>query len=165
MTYEENIIFEQYFQYKNLTSEEGDYYLDILRHIKDICDSDIRVSSEGSSVFDIVFMSIIKESNGKVTFNGAVSNGEENKCVDGLIEKIKNKTYVMTEVYRLHPSLEDEEKIYSTVDYFSFTSNKVNRRSEYVGGNKSSITLKIFDHDSLEEYKLLKARGYEKHVL
>ena len=165
MTYEENIIFEQYFQYKNLTSEEGDYYLDILRHIKDICDSDIRVSSEGSSIFDMVFMSIIKESNGKVTFNGAVSNGEENKCIDGLIEKIKNKTYVMTEVYRLHPSLDGEEKKYSTVDYFSFSSNSVKRKSCYSNNRKSEVTLKPFDMNSLEEYKISKVEEHKKHEL
>ena len=165
MTYEENIIFEQYFQYKNLTPEEGDYYLDILRHIKDICDSDIRVSSEGSSIFDIVFMSIIKESNGRVTFNGAVSNGEENKCIDGLIEKIKNKTYVMTEVYRLHPSLEDEEKMYSTVDYFSFSPNSVKRKSYYSNNGKSEVILKPFDKNSLEEYKLSKVEEHKKHEL
>lgn len=165
MTHNELLSFEQYFKYKFLTVDEGDYFLDILRHTKDITDSDIVISNDSDNIFDIVFMTLSKEVNGKVSFNGAISNGNENKYIDGLIEKKNNKVYVISDVYRLHENVNDEDKRYSVVDYFSFTSNKVNRRSEYVGGNKSSITLKIFDHDSLEEYKLLKARGYEKHVL
>lgn len=54
MNYEDELIYEMYFRYKNMSKEDGDFYLDVLRHSKEITDSAYGYKPQ----YDIVEMSL-----------------------------------------------------------------------------------------------------------
>lgn len=143
MTNIERILFEsEYFNYENLSYAEGDRYLDILRHIKEVTDSEVIVTNR-NSVFELVCMNLKKDESGIVSFSGAISNGIENKWLNGFIKNIGNKTYVSTKVTRLHPliSIESKEKEFETYDKFKFKDDSIERITTYsnVSGYFESI--------------------------
>lgn len=121
-------IFEQYFRYHNLTSEEGNYYFNILRHIKEVTDSEVKIGREN---YSFVELSLTKSSNNNILFNGSLSNGIDNKCIEGTINQNGNKVYVTSKFYRLNNYVSENEKEYITMDCFNSKNDSIVRSTSY----------------------------------
>lgn len=163
MTTEDKMILEQYIQYEGISEEKADKCLDILRHSQDIMDSSKTVSDKGPSSFDIVVMSFKATDNDDVvTFNGAISNGNENKWLDGRIEAIANKALVVANVRRLHPSLSEKDKDYKFFELYSFKDKEVHCEASYSTGECFERIMEPFIPEELESYKQSKVDFYKR---
>lgn len=154
-TNDEEIILEQYFPYHNMGLEERDYYLNLLLYTKDISDSDILVREESVSSFEIVTMTLNKIQN-TITFNGAISNGEENKWVDGIINRYGNIYGVCSNVHRLSDFIDEDEKDYKVTDKFILKNDKLYRKSNYMAGRYFEAEFDAFSLDAVENLKRTK---------
>ncbi|UKI58850.1 MAG: hypothetical protein L6V81_05745 [Clostridium sp.] len=56
MNYDDELVYEIYFRYKNMSKEDGDFYLDVLRHSKEVVDSVCGYKPQ----YDIVEMSLMR---------------------------------------------------------------------------------------------------------
>lgn len=151
-TNDEEIILEQYFPYHNMDLEERDYYLNLLLYTKDISDSDILEREDSKSSFEIVTISLNKIQN-TITFNGAISNGEENRWIDGIINKYGNVYGVWCNVHRLSDFISEEEKDYKVTDKFTLKSDKLYRKSNYTPGRYFEAEFDAFSLDAIETLK------------
>lgn len=151
MNYEDRILYELRFSYKGLSDEEGDYYIDIIRHIKEMTDSERNIKESKSSSYDLVTMSLEKLENGEVGFNGAIASEAENKWLNGVIKSIGNKVYVSSELTPLHDSIMDKRP-YEVADYFNFKDSKVVRKTTYGDGKYFEASLEPFSREDLENY-------------
>lgn len=159
MTNEDRVLFELRFSYQGLSDEEGDYYIDILRHTKEVMDSEVNIKGSDCTTYDLVTVSLKKLDTGEVSFNGAITNDIENKWIDGVIKTIGNKVYVDSNITQLHESVEVKEP-YSVVDYFNFKrSDVVIRKTTYGNGKYFEATLEPFDRTKLDEYLQNKVNG------
>lgn len=158
MTNEDRILFELRFSYQGLNDEEGDYYIDLIRHIKEVTDSEYVIKGSSNSSFDLVTFALRKLPNGEVSFNGAIGNEDENKWVDGVIKTIGSKVYVSSEITPLHESITDKRS-YNTVDYFNSKGSKVIRKTSYSDGKYYEEELEPFDKTKLDEYLQDKVNG------
>lgn len=149
MELKDELLFELYFRYKNLTKEEGDFYLDVLRKCKEVVDSDHGFNTK----YDIVEMSLSKLDDESVLFNGSMTNGSENRFISGNIVNRRNKTYVTMNIERL---CDEENRYYSSLDVFTFKHSEVRRDTYYKDGRCFEAYYKPFDERSMEEYKLSK---------
>ena len=104
MNYEDELIYEMYFRYKNMSKEDGDFYLDVLRHSKEITDSAYGYKPQ----YDIVEMSLMSTENG-IRFNGSITNGMENRYITGTMISRLNKTFVDINVERLLGDIPNRE--------------------------------------------------------
>ena len=136
-TSEEEIILEQYFPYHNMDVEERDYYLNLLLHTKDISDSAVLISEDSKSTFEIVNM-VLKKTPEFITFNGATTNGEENRWVDGKI------------------TLDGKPIDYSVTDKFTFKGDKLYRKTGYASARYFESEFDTYSLDPVEE--LLKSK-------
>lgn len=161
MTREDRILYEIYFGYQGLSDEEGDYYIDIIRHTKEVTDSEFNIGNPETTAYDIITMSLKKLENGEVGFNGAISNGNENKCLEGVIKKIGNRVFVTSELLSLHPSIENR-KPYDVTDYFTFKGSQVLRKTSYPDGKYVETIMEPFDKEDLESYIQSKADHMKK---
>lgn len=155
MTREDRILYEIYFGYKGLSEEEGDYYIDIIRHTKEVTDSEVNIDESKSTTFDLVTMSLRRLENGEVSFNGAIANEYENKWIEGIIKRNGNKAYVDSNITQLHESIKDK-KPYNSFDYFNFKrSNAVVRQTSYSNGKHFEAILEPFSKESRDAiYKI-----------
>ncbi len=152
MTNEDRILSELRFSYKGLSDEEGDYYLDIIRHTKEVMDSEVNVKESKSTAYDLVTMSFSKLKTGEVSFNGAITNDVENKWLDGIIKTIGNKVYVSSNVTPLYESIENKGP-YEVVDYFNFKrSDAVVRKTTYGNGKYYEAILEPFSKEDIDAY-------------
>ena len=142
MNYKDEIIFEQYFTYRNMNKDMRDFYINLLLHSKDISESEVLLNTHSESKYDLLFLHLIREKINEVRFDGAVANNSENRMVYGNIIKINNKYFVKTNVYRFCDSLSDDNKEYSIIDEFIFKEDRVIRRSRY------DRTLSVSEYDS-----------------
>lgn len=161
MTREDRILYEIYFGYQGLSDEEGDYYIDIIRHTKEVTDSEFNVGNPETIAYDIITMSLKKLENGEVSFNGAISNGNENKCLEGVIKKIGNRVFVTSELLSLHPEVENR-KPYDVTDYFTFKGSQVLRKTSYTDGKYVETIMEPFNKEDLESYIQSKADHMKK---
>ena len=161
MTREDRILYEIYFGYKGLSEEEGDYYIDIIRHTKEVTDSEVNVGNPSTTAYDLVVMNLKKLETGEVGFNGAISNGTENKCLEGVIKKIGDRVYVTSSLVSLHPSIE-ERNPYDVTYYFTFKGSQVLRKTSYPDGRYFETIMEPFDKDDLEAFIQSKADHMKK---
>ena len=87
MTNEDRVLYELRFSYQGLSDEEGDFYIDLIRHIKEVTDSEVNIDGSKSTTYDLVTMSLRRLENGEVSFNGAIANEYENKWIEGIIKR------------------------------------------------------------------------------
>lgn len=152
MTNEDRILSELRFSYQGLSDEEGDFYIDILRHTKEVMDSEVNIKESKTTAYDLVTMSLKKLKSGEVSFNGAITNETENKWIDGVIKRIGNKVYVNSNITPLHESIENKGP-YEVLDYFNFKmSNAIVRKTTYGNGKYYEAILEPFSKEDIESY-------------
>lgn len=126
MTYNEQLVLEeQNFPCENMSKEERNYYLNILRNCKDICDSDNKVNDIGKC--DILQTKLVKKED-FITFNGVMTISSENRSMSGFIFIKEDSIIVDMQVTRY---FDEGHKSYSTLDEFKLKDNKLIRRSQY----------------------------------
>lgn len=156
MDINDKLLYEIYFRYENLRAEEGDFYLDVIRHSKEVLSSEYGFRPN----YDIVEMLIGNDENG-IRFNGSISNGLENRFISGTICSILNKTYVNMNVERLLGEISNRE--YSVVEVFKFNRDNVVRATCYSDGRYYEEILSPFEKEKMEEYKLSKVNVFKKN--
>ena len=119
------ILDEQRFPCENMSKEERNYYLNILKNCKDICDSDNKVNGIGKC--EILETKLVKKEE-FITFNGIITISSENRSVSGFIFVKEDSIIVDMQVTRY---FDVGHKSYSTLDEFKLDNNKLIRRSQY----------------------------------
>lgn len=140
----ELILDEQIFPYEGMSLEERNYYLNIIRNCKDICDSENKVNL--ISKCEIVGLYFKKKDNNKINVNGSLKIGNENRCIDADIYVEKDSIIVDMLINRL--CTKDTNKEYRVLDEFKIENDILKRRSQY---NYNMIS--IFDNIENEEMK------------
>lgn len=124
------ILDENKFSYENMTIEEQNYYLNIVRHCKDICDSSYKVAGEGKC--ELVALRFKKDNRG-VNVDGILTIGNEklreNRYIDSIIFSVEDSIIVNTCVIGL--CAEDKIKEYMILDEFKIENGKLKRTSQY----------------------------------
>lgn len=121
------ILDEQYFPYYNMTLEERNFYLKLLRNCKDICSTEQKVNNQDKC--EIVEMSLRKNDENDIYAQGSLIINGEVRCIDADIFKDDKKIFVDMHVTRL--CNESSKKEYRVLDIFEIQSNKLKRTSEY----------------------------------
>ncbi len=130
---EDEILMEHYFPYENISIDMRNMCLFLIDSSKEVKSSPRVGNSERP--FDVVSMHFRRESN-HVAFNGFISNGEENKFLDGRIGYSDNKYFMYTNVYRLYEYLDDDDRDYNLFETFELDGEDTIRISEYNDGIK-----------------------------
>lgn len=151
MTHFDEIIFEQYFQYQNLTIDERNFLINLFLNSKDISDSEIRVNDNCPVKYDIDFLSLRKDGN-IIKYEAIVSNKSETRMLHGFFRKHCNRYILYSEVYRCCDFIDDESKEYIVVDDFVFKNDNVYRRSNYCNGRYFEAEIELLNDIDLEEY-------------
>lgn len=129
------ILDEQYFPYYNMTLEERNFYLKLLRNCKDICSTEQKVNNQDKC--EIVEMSLRKNDENDIYAQGSLIINGEVRCIDADIFKDDKKIFVDMHVTRL--CNESSKKEYRVLDIFEIQSNKLKRTSEYNYDMKNNI--------------------------
>ena len=132
----DKILDEQSFPCENMSKEERNYYLNILRNCKDICDSENKVNNIGKC--EILEAKLVKKEE-FITFNGTMTISSENRSMSGFIFIKEDSVIVDMQVTRY---FDEGHKSYSTLDEFKLEDNKLVRRSQY-NYNMNSIIEEI----------------------
>ena len=153
MTYEDEILLEQHFGYRNMDKSERNFYINLIMHTKDVSDSEIYITNNDLSSYDLLFLNLSKE-NGAVRFDGAVSNEYSNKLIYGIIIKKGNKYFVNTNVYICNDIVydEDERKEYTVSDEFAFKNDRIIRRSRYQDSLYYEAEVEFLSDEEMENY-------------
>jgi len=160
MTIEDEILLENNFPYENMTIEERNRCLDILRHTKEISESEFLFNSNSESKYDIIFMNLYKE-DGVHKFNGAVGNNSENRYIDGHIAFVGETIYVKTNITRLHELLSDDEKDITVFDVFVRKEDTLIRRTSYMNNRFYESYLEPFSNEEMDTYLTMKLNEYK----
>lgn len=143
----EEILEEQFFPYIGMSLEERNYYLNIIRNCKDVCDTENKVCNKSKS--RIVEMHFKKQNN-VVDFNGSLTieanQIRENRCIEGKMYLEKSSIIVDYKITRL--CVEQGPKEYRVFDEFKLENNILKRKSLYNYNIKS-----ICDEIDNEEMK------------
>ena len=123
----EKIFDEQRFPYEGMSLEERNYYLNIIRNCKDICNTENQVNNQ--SRCQIVEMRFKKDKD-IVSVNGSVHIGNENRCINADIFNTKDSVVVDMLVTRL--CIDTEHKEYRVLDEFKIEKGFLKRRSQYL---------------------------------
>ena len=156
MTHEDEIIFEQRFPYINLKTEERNYIINLLKHTKDVSDSEIEINENCEHQFDL-FSLRLKKAEGRVEFEAIVCNSSENRILNGIINRKLNKYNVIYSVYRCSDAISDEEKEYIVREEFIVRNNTVKRTCEYI--NTGLVDQVIFE-DEIELFTEEETENY-----
>ncbi len=151
MTYYDEILLEQNFPYRNMEKEDRNFYINLLLHTKDVCDSDIYINKNGLSNYDLLFLNLVK-TNGIVRFDGATYNEYESRLISGYIIRKGNKYFIETNVYRCNDVIDDDDKEYSAYDEFIFKDSRIIRKSRYDSSTYSEAEIELLCDDELESY-------------
>ncbi len=138
LSHEQEILNEQYYRFHDIDKSDGKYYLNIIKHCKDICDTNHVI--DGSKICEIVEMSFKKEGN-KIKVNGSLTIGDkikENRIIEADMFLDSDKIIVDMLITRL--CISDDKKQYRVLDEFSIVDNKLQRRSQYNYDMKSIYT-------------------------
>lgn len=131
LTVSEAMTFEKYFSCdESIPLDERYLYFQMLRQTKDFMDSKHTISDEDSTRFEMVLMNLHKEGN-DITFNGAISNGVENRWVDGIIKQNGKRHYILTHVFRLHQSVPESIKEYYVYDTYKRIQDRLYQETIY----------------------------------
>ena len=151
MTDNEEVLLEQLFGSRNINKSQRDFYINLILHSKELQDSEFGCDESSPREYDLVFLSLVGEGK-KVSFNGAISNGVENKWITGHVISTKRKHLLKTSVDRLSEMVPDSEKSYDYFEIFEFDKDDIKRTTTYSDGrvSTSKITMKTFNE--MEEY-------------
>lgn len=126
-----NLLDEKKFPYLNMSLEERNYYLNMIKCCKDIYNSNHKIGN--SSTCDIIEMHLKKE-NDIVYFNGSLSIGDdkdtEYRCISGEIWSEKTNT-VVVEMSVIRLKVKQGPEKYRVVDEFVLEDDKLFRKSYY----------------------------------
>lgn len=126
----ETIIDEQYFPYVGMSLEQRNYYLNIIKNCKDVCDSENKIYNHGNGI--MVAMSLKKE-DAIVKFNGTLTFGpegmHENRCIEGILYLKEKSIIVDYKITRL--CVKEEPKEYRVFDEFKLENDVLKRKSLY----------------------------------
>ena len=142
------ILDEQYFPYYNMTLEERNFYLKLLRNCKDICSTEQKVNNQDKC--EIVEMSLKKNDENDIYAQGSLIINGEVRCIDADIFKDDKKIFVDMHVTRL--CNESSKKEYRVLDIFEIQSNKLKRTSKYNYDMKKNIN-ELSDEEIKERLK------------
>ncbi len=142
------ILDEKYFPYYNMTLEERNFYLKLLRNCKDICSTEQKVNNQDKC--EIVEMSLRKNNENDIYAQGSLIINGEVRCIDADIFKDDKKIFVDMHVTRL--CNESSKKEYRVLDIFEIQSNKLKRTSEYNYDMKKN-TNELSDEEIKERLK------------
>lgn len=147
--HQKNAIFEQNFPCRGMTREERSICLNIIKHCKEISDSEHKV--DGQNKCEILQMSFekFKERKNVFVINGTLSIGLKNKearCIDGVIYLEKNSILVDMHIVRVCTDTLFNE--YSVVDEFKIVKDELKRKS-YYDYDMKKMTTKI-DNEELK---------------
>lgn len=141
---------EQKFPCFDMTKEERNMYLNIIRNCKDICDSENKVGTHSKCK---MIQMVLRKKGNAVTFNGILSLGEDNKfenrCVNGELYVDNNMILVYMNVERFKNI---DQREYSVVDEFKLQNNILTRKTRY----------DYIKKDIIEEVKDEKMKGLIK---
>lgn len=125
----EVLLDEQKFPYFDMSKEERNYYLNIIRNCKDICDTENKVGDFGKCEIHQI---VLRKNGNAVTFNGILSLGEEQnietRCIRGELYADKDMILVYMSVERLGNV---EPKEYSVTDEFKLENDVLKRKTRY----------------------------------
>lgn len=142
------ILDEQYFPYYNMTLEERNFYLKLLRNCKDICSTEQKVNNQDKC--EIVEMSLKKNDENDIYAQGSLIINGEVRCIDADIFRDDKKIFIDMHVTRL--CNESSKKEYRVLDIFEIQSNKLKRTSEYNYDMKKNIN-ELSDEEIKERLK------------
>lgn len=111
METEDKILFEHLFPAEDMDNKERNESLYIISNLRDVANSEHFINENDPRRYSLVMMSLDKR-NEAVHFNGGISNGVENRYIDGYIFRKKNSISVHYAVDRLHHETLDDN------DYF-----------------------------------------------
>ena len=157
MTYEDQILTEQNFPYKNLKYDERSFYLNLILNSKELCDSELSLNDKSSSKYELVCLALDNQGS-SVKFDGCIANEDERRMIYGYITRLSlNKYRVHMTVYRLCDIIfEDDDKEYTVDETFKFKDKSVVRCSTYE--NRPYYETEIdFDEDEAEKFLQNKA--------
>ena len=166
----ELMIFSKYFSGDDgMPLEECYFYFQLLRQTKDFMDSKHVMSAADSTRFEMVFMNVHRDGE-NINFNGAVTNGVENRYVDGVIKTKGKRYYVLTHVYRMNQEIPENIKEYYVYDTFKRIKDNLYQETiydeswEYRQANpiEQSYKKKIdgFDMESFYEFRKMVGSSY-----
>ena len=146
---EDEILLEQYFQSNNMSKDARNLCLYFIDKSKEL-DGSINTANVGRK-YDIVNMNLSR-CDKTITFSGFISNGEENKYLDGKINKVNDGYYLNCNVYRLYEYLDDDERDYTYSEVFESKSDKLFRCTFYNDGRVFREKLDAFDIADVDFY-------------
>lgn len=149
MTSEEEVLLEQYYSYKNMDIKTRDFCINLILNSKELTDSEYNYSLSSSSKYDLVFITLSNE-NGLIKFDGAISNGIENKIIYGSIAKKRNKYYVDNNVYRMFELVIPGDRDYRVTDEFKIKDGVVVRKSLYDDGRYFETNIELNSDEEME---------------
>lgn len=137
------ILDEQKFPYENMSLEERNYYLNIIKNCKDINDSEHKIDGQNQcQILELRF----KKMNSQVYINGTLSIGTENiregRCIDGYILIENNSIIVDYHITRLLENTKPME--YTVLDEFKIVNGRLTRNS-YYNYNMKNIETQLDD--------------------
>ena len=141
----DQILDEQRFPYVGMSLEERNYYLNIIKHCKDICDTENIVDSQNEC--ELVELRLKKEED-VINFSGSLTIGtdniSENRTIVGKMFLKKDCVVVIYEITRL--CVDCINKVYSVVDKFELKDDKLKRKSNYSYTTKK-VSVEINDEE------------------
>lgn len=122
----EAALLDEQFTGINMSTEERDYCLTILRNCKDICDSENKVN--GTSKCELLRLILNKENN-IISADGYLCIGSENRYLNADIYFNRHNIIVDMKITRL--GVECKNKIYTVLDEFILENDFLKRKSVY----------------------------------
>lgn len=120
------ILDEQSFPYIGMSLEDRDFYLEIIKNCKDICDSENKVNGIGQGqLIEMAF----KKNLIQITANGSISMGSEYRSIEAEIY-VRNKA-ILVDMIVTRLGVDVEHKVYKVSDEFRVKDNKLIRKSRY----------------------------------
>ena len=165
MTENEEIQLEQLFSYKNMNKNERDFYINLILNSKELTESEYNYNKNSSPIYDLVFLALENKGNYAV-FYGAVSNGEENKVIEGSIVKKGKRFFVINNFYRLFELINEEEDVkeYNVVDEFAFNSKRLKRKTMYGDKKLYETDISLKTKEELEDYYKSKIKDKKERL-
>lgn len=130
LDYENEILLEQFITYNHMSADTRDLCMQLILNSKDLQDSVVPLNENSQRKYKVLSMSL--DSLGHIIkFNGIVVNDSENRYIDGTIIRKGNEYSLYTNVYRLNPCIDEEEKDYSVYEKFTINEDSILRETMY----------------------------------
>lgn len=150
-------LFEKYFKGENINADKRNYCYMLINNIREVENSRYHANNQ-SNEFELSSMTFRRIALNKYYFFGVLSNGEESKTADGVIEINEGKIVVGANFYRLYEFLDDDERFYSTVDTFCKEDGRSIRITEYPDGMRYTEPLDLLEGEEVSEYAYQKSK-------